>query len=127
MPVWLDRGPLGSRLFHNRARSRRGPAAVPDEAPHRIELGLLNNMSDSAFEQTERQIIKLLHAGGVDDAVRLKLYALPGVPRDDWGRRHLSRLHYHGADELWNSNLDALIMTGAEPRDARIETGTLLA
>ena len=72
--------------------------------------------------------LKLLHAAASDRfAVRLKVYALPGVPRQDWGRRHLSRLHYQGADELWNSNLDALIITGEEPRTALFETGSLLA
>jgi homoserine O-succinyltransferase len=122
MPVWLDRGPLGSRLFTSERQARPGePSQFPDEAQDRIELGLLNNMSDSALEQTERQILKLLHAASGGLPVRLKLYALPAVPRQDWGRRHLSRLHYQGADELWNSNLDALIVTGAEPRTADLK------
>jgi homoserine O-succinyltransferase len=122
MPVWLDSGPLGARLFTTERQIRaEQPSQFPDEAPNRIELGLLNNMSDSALEQTERQILKLLHAASDRLPVRLKLYALPGVPRQDWGRRHLSRLHYQGADELWNSNLDALIITGAEPRTADLK------
>jgi homoserine O-succinyltransferase/O-acetyltransferase len=119
MPVWLDRGPLGSRLFTTDQQIRTDePSKFPHEAHDRIELGLLNNMSDAALEQTERQILKLLHAASDGLVVRLGLYALPSVAREDWGRRHLSRLHYKGIDDLWNSNLDGLIITGAEPRTA---------
>ena len=122
MPVWLDSGPLGCRLFTTDQQNR---AAAPSKIDHQdrdgIELGLLNNMSDSALEQTERQILKLLHAASDGLAVRLRLYALPGVPREDWGRKHLSRLYYYGADDLWNSHLDGLIVTGAEPRTADLK------
>ena len=37
---------------------------------------------------------------------------------EEWGRKHLSRLNYYGVGDLWNSNLDGLIVTGAEPRSA---------
>ena len=118
MPVLLDSGPLGSRLFAATERDRgKVPPDFRSNDPRCVDIGLINNMSDSALEQTERQIMKLLDAAAGDDAlVRLKLYALPDVPRGEWGRKHLSRLHYFGVEDLWNSNLDALIVTGAEPR-----------
>lgn len=123
MPVWLDSGPLGCRLFtidQNPAEER----SIPNNRRDRIELGLLNNMSDSALEQTERQILKLLHAASDRLIIRLRLYALSTVPREDWGRKHLSRLHYHNAEDLWDTALDGLIITGAEPRTSDLKQET---
>ena len=61
----------------------------------------------------------LLGAAAEGLEVRLKLYALPEVPRTDWGRRHLSRF-YAGTSELWDSRLDGLIVTGTEPRSPNL-------
>ncbi len=117
MPVWLDSGPLGCRLFATDQTARTEELSkFPYDEGDRIEIGLLNNMADSALEQTERQILKLLHAASSGMAVRLRLYALPSVLREEWGRKHLSRMHYLNSADLWNSELDGLIITGAEPR-----------
>ena len=116
MPVLLDSGPLGYRLFAAAEHLRgKTPPHFREGDANCIELGLINNMPDSALEQTERQILKLLDAAADDILVRLKLYALPDVPRKDWGQKHLARLHYYGVNDLWNSRLDGLIVTGAEP------------
>jgi homoserine O-succinyltransferase/O-acetyltransferase len=117
MPVLLDNGPHGSRLYAAAEHLRgKEPPKFREEDASCIEIGLINNMPDSALEQTERQILRLLDAAANDLVVRLKLYALPDVPREDWGRKHLSRMHYRGVDDLWNSRLDGLIITGNEPR-----------
>jgi len=80
-----------------------------------IEIGLVNNMPDAALEATERQFRALLDAAATSGmVVRLKLFALPDVPRGEAGRRHLSR--YSDIGDLWNSRLDGLIVTGTEPR-----------
>jgi len=122
MPVWLDNGPLGCRLFVTDQKMRtEEPPRFPHEDRNYIEIGLLNNMSDSALEQTERQILKLLHAASDGLNIRLRLYALPTMPREDSGERHLSRLQYRNTEELWNSTLDGLIITGAEPRTADLK------
>lgn len=117
MPVLLDSGPCGRRLFAPTEQAH--PTEIPAfrvSDPHCIELGLVNNMPDLALEQTERQILKLLHDAAGDLVVCLRLYALPDVPRGELGQRHLSRLHYRDIDELWNSRLDGVVITGAEPR-----------
>ncbi len=99
MPVLMDRGPSG-----------------PLPAPERfLEVGLVNNMPDAALESTERQFLELLHAAAQDIPVRLRLFALPHVPRAEAGRRHLDA-SYSGIADLWNCRLDALIVTGTEPR-----------
>ena len=122
MPVWLDSGPAGCRLFTTDPAGRpSAQMSFPNDPRKRIEIGLLNNMADSALEQTERQVLKLLHAASAGLAVRLRLYALPSVPRQDWGRKHLSRLHYFDPEELWKSDLDGFIVTGAEPRTSDLK------
>ncbi len=97
------------------------PTPIDDDRRVKIDVGLINNMPDSALEQTERQILKLLHAASADLAVRVKLYALTDVPRSEFGRQHLRRMNYFSASTLWNSSLDCLIITGAEPRTANLK------
>jgi homoserine O-succinyltransferase/O-acetyltransferase len=85
-----------------------------------IELGLVNNMPDSALESTERQFCSLITAAAGTVPVRLRLFALPEVPRGEVGRAHL-RAAYAPIDELWTSRLDGLIVTGTEPRAASLK------
>src|SRR6202521_3365457 len=80
-----------------------------------IEIALINNMPDAALESTERQFVALLDAAAGPLPVRLTLYALPQVPRTDWGRSWLAN-RYSDIDELWGRSLDAVIVTGTEPR-----------
>jgi len=83
-----------------------------------IDIGLVNNMPDAALEATERQFRTLLAAATDGVVVRLRLFALPGVPRSDAARRHLDS--YSDLAELWSSRLDGLIVTGAEPRQPNL-------
>jgi homoserine O-succinyltransferase len=80
-----------------------------------LRIGLVNNMSDSALEGTERQFTALLTAAGSDPSVTLIPYYLPEVRRSDCGRRHVEERYFNVA-ELWDAELDALIITGAEPQ-----------
>jgi homoserine O-succinyltransferase len=100
MPVLMDRGPSGSAL-------RPAPGRF-------LELGLVNNMPDAALESTERQFLSLLREAAGDIPVRLRLFALPDVPRTDAGRQHL-RSSYGSIDDLLSSRLDGLMVTGTEP------------
>jgi homoserine O-succinyltransferase len=101
MPVLMDSRP-----------SRNG---VPPEPGRFLEVGLINNMPDAALESTERQFLEILRAAADDVPVRLRLFALPDVPRTDSGRAHLAG-GYCSIDDLWHSRLDGLIVTGTEPR-----------
>ena len=80
-----------------------------------IDIGLVNNMPDAALKATERQFLTLLDAAADGMVVRLTFYTLPDVPRTDAGRRHVST-SYSGVDDLWDSHLDGLIVTGTEPK-----------
>jgi homoserine O-succinyltransferase/O-acetyltransferase len=74
-------------------------------------------MPDAAMEATVRQFLALLGAADDGVVIHLKLFSMPGVPSSDWRRQHLSA-HYLDFDDLWNTRLDGLIVTGTEPRAA---------
>jgi homoserine O-succinyltransferase len=102
-------------------RLSRPDAVEPDERC--LVIGLVNNMPDAALQATERQFVALLGAAAGDDVdVLLRPFALPEVPRTEWGREYVERA-YAGIEELWDSRLAGLIVTGTEPRspDLRAE------
>ena len=79
-----------------------------------VRIAFVNNMPDSALEDTELQFFELLETASTGIPVCLKLYSLPGIPRGDRGERHLDSFYYNIHD-LWDSRFDSLIMTGTEP------------
>jgi len=85
-----------------------------------MNVGLVNNMPDSALVSTERQLVNLLNASAGRMPVHLRLYTLPRIPRDDWGRQYIAR-HYFELDDLWGRDLDGIIVTGTEPRARSLE------
>src|SRR5271155_2325030 len=82
-----------------------------------VRIAFVNNMPDSALEDTEIQFFELLEAAAGDIPVRLKLHSLSGVPRGERGQQHLSGF-YFGTDDLLNDRFDGVIMTGTEPRQS---------
>jgi len=79
-----------------------------------VKIAFINNMPDPALEDTEMQFFELLNAVADDVPVHVKLYSLPGIPRGERGRQHLSDFYFN-FDDLWNSRFDAVIVTGTEP------------
>ena len=90
------------------------------QSPGCIEIGLVNNMPDTALKSTEAQFAALLEAAAGDLPVRLRLFTLPLVPRSARGELHLGA-SYLGLRDFWDSRLDALIVTGTEPRAAALD------
>jgi homoserine O-succinyltransferase/O-acetyltransferase len=116
MPILMDLNSHDHHLFRGEENDRA--VALPASAKATaggVNIGLINNMPDSALISTERQLFELLNAAAGKLPVRLRLYALPMVPRTDWGREYISRF-YSTVDDLWESDLDGLIVTGAEPQ-----------
>jgi homoserine O-succinyltransferase len=112
MPVVLERGALGPNF---RLRDGvRSPPADPGRNDGAIEIGIVNNMPDAALELTERQFIGLLAAASGRTRVRVRLFALPHIPRGDLARRRLIS-DYEDVGRLWDTRLDGLIVTGMEP------------
>jgi len=115
MPIAIDGGRIPNRLTReNRARSIRSASRQETQA-ERIRIALINNMPDSALEDTEVQFVDLLESAAGDLPVSLKLFSLPKVPRGDAGQQHLNDF-YFGINELLNTRFDGMIMTGTEPR-----------
>jgi homoserine O-succinyltransferase len=84
-----------------------------------LRVALVNNMSDGAFEETERQFSSLLHEGLEGSALELRRFSLPGVPRGEKVQALIAK-GYEDIDQLWRQPLDALVVTGAEPQRAEL-------
>ena len=84
-----------------------------------VNIGLVNNMPDSALIPTERQLFDLLGAAAGKLVIRLHLYTMDSTPRTDWGRDYVHRF-YRGIDDLFDRRLDGIIITGAEPKTDRL-------
>src|SRR6266851_349363 len=95
-------------------------AGKRDDADADLTIGLINNMPDSALETTEQQFTSLIGAAAGSITVRLCLFALAQVPRGEATRQRMQRL-YSDIGALWNTPLDGLIVTGAEPCAADLQ------
>jgi homoserine O-succinyltransferase/O-acetyltransferase len=115
MPVTLNPNPSN----YERQSCTRGLCAKPtaeciERSSRELTIGLINNMPDAALEATERQFLSLLDSASESFSIRLALYSLPGVPRNEAGARHVSNF-YSSVENLWDKQLDGLIVTGREP------------
>ena len=80
-----------------------------------MRVGLVNNMPDGAFEETERQFIRLLCPGTAQSGMQVTRYWMPGIDRGAEVRRKIVQ-RYQPVDTLYAYPPDALIVTGTEPR-----------
>ena len=92
-----------------------------DKAPRRpsLRVGLVNNMPDGALLATERQFATLL-SNATQGSGRLELFHLPSLPRSDAAAQILAQ-NYKPVSDLFHTGIDALIVTGNEPRAARLD------
>jgi len=81
-----------------------------------LRIGFLNMMPDKALLATERQFLRLLASHD-----QLNCYFLPftiaGIEREDEALQHV-QTHYQSFEQIQQSNLDALIITGANVTQA---------
>ncbi len=103
-PSWADRN-----TKRPDAVSKNGRAAVEP-----LRIALVNNMPDSALEDTELQFCELLESASSDLPVRLELFSLPDLARGDRGKQHLEKF-YSPATDLSGRRFDGAIITGTEP------------
>jgi homoserine O-succinyltransferase len=80
-----------------------------------LRIGFVNNMPDTAFEDTYTQFSALIHEGSDASSVELSCFSIPTVPRDAAVLRRAS-VSYEAVDSLYRNPPDALVITGAEPR-----------
>ena len=112
MPLLIESAPLPLVASLRDRRIQRG--AIKDRF-RRLRVALVNNMPDSALSATERQFARLLSEASGEFDVRLTLAALETLPRADETRAAMGE-NYRGLGQLRNAALDAVIVTGAEPR-----------
>lgn len=86
--------------------------------PQAITVGLVNNMPDSAFVDTENQF-RGAAMGANDDGIEFELYTIKEIPRSDKVGALIEE-RYRGLDELWANPPDALIVTGTEPTQVQL-------
>ena len=115
MALLIDGGRIPPRWAE-----KKGLASIMSGVPYEpssqgVRIALVNNMPDAALEDTEMQFLELLDTASGDMPVRLSLHSLPGVPRGERGKQHLEK-HYFDLQDLWHRRIDALIVTGTEPR-----------
>ena len=77
-----------------------------------LHIGFLNMMPDSALQATERQFIRLV--GSCNRIAQFFVYpfSLPELERGADAQAYIDQ-HYHSFEDLCDSGLDALIITGA--------------
>lgn len=84
-----------------------------------LVIGLVNNMPDAALQGTEAQFTRLLQAASGHLPVALRIAYLPEVPRGSEGLGYTTRNYWH-VEQLTGAPLDALIVTGLEPKAANL-------
>jgi homoserine O-succinyltransferase/O-acetyltransferase len=82
-----------------------------------INVGFINNIPDSGFEAVERRFVELLRDAAGDVLVFFRHYTLPEIDRFA-GSKERAKAIYATLDALLSTPLDALIVTGTEPREA---------
>jgi homoserine O-succinyltransferase/O-acetyltransferase len=80
-----------------------------------LTIALVNNMPDSAVEDTESQFFSLLEAAAGSRPVHIYLCHLPEVPRGHQAQDHLQKF-YKPFDQVVGRRFDGAIITGTEPK-----------
>ena len=83
-----------------------------------ITVGLVNNMPDSAFLDTENQF-RGATLGANGSGIEFELYTIKEIPRSEKVAALIEE-RYRGLDELWARPPDALIVTGTEPTQVKL-------
>jgi homoserine O-succinyltransferase/O-acetyltransferase len=118
MPVRLDSRRFTYDRPEGATRAPRKRLSEPSHEP--IRIGFVNSMLESAFKATESQFVSLLDASSEGIAIQLSLYVLPGISIPASNGDHIAS-NYVCVDELWNQELDGLIVTGTEPMTAALK------
>jgi homoserine O-succinyltransferase len=84
-----------------------------------IAVGLINNMGDQALKITERQFGSLVSEAAGDIDVSFRIFALKSTPRSPRALDYINA-RYEPASAAMDGELDALIITGAQPQAGRL-------
>lgn len=87
--------------------------------PPRLRIGLVNNMPDSAYAATERQFETLVREAAGDRPIELVRFHFHATPRSELAAAALA-VRSRPASDIVIAGLDAVIVTGAEPKAAHL-------
>jgi homoserine O-succinyltransferase len=107
MPLIIDGGRVPARWQEKKNCRPGGPSESPANGAESISIAFINNMPDTALEDTEMQFFELLEAAAGDVSVRVKLHSLSGVPRGERGLEHLNNF-YSSSDDLFEQQFDGM-------------------
>ena len=117
MPLYMHGDRIPSHAAAQKYCHPLNFTGVIEERGQLLRLALVNNMPDSALEDTEAQFFELLAGAATDIPVHLELFSLPHVPRGEKAQQHLERF-YKSTDYLIRDSFDGAIITGTEPHES---------
>lgn len=120
MPLIIEGGRVPTRWAERKICNSVGSGERYGAGADDVRIAFVNNMPDSALEDTEMQFFDLLDVASGNIPVRVQIYSLPGVPRSERGQQHLESF-YTSTDGLWDCRFDGVIMTGTEPRQPNLK------
>src|SRR3954464_2166498 len=85
-----------------------------------LHIGLLNMMPDAAFQVTEQQFMRLVGGSSHPAQIFVHPFTVPGLLRSDATLAYISR-HYEDIASIHAAGLDALIVTGANVANPRLD------
>jgi homoserine O-succinyltransferase len=85
-----------------------------------LHVGLLNMMPDAAFQVTEQQFMRLVGGSSQPAHFYIHCFTVPGLVRSAATQAYIGR-HYEDIASLHADGLDALIVTGANVANPRLD------
>jgi homoserine O-succinyltransferase len=85
-----------------------------------LHVGLLNMMPDAAFQVTEQQFMRLVGTSNQIAQFYVHCFTVPGLPRSRATHDYIAA-HYDDLAAIYRDGLDALIVTGANVANPRLE------
>lgn len=96
----------------------------PDRAVHQdirdLHIGVLNMMPDAALQATERQFMRMVGACNRIAQFTIHPFSFVEIPRSAKAQAHIDA-YYDSVEQIKAEGLDALIITGANPAESRLE------
>jgi homoserine O-succinyltransferase len=90
-------------------------ASRANQGRSRVVIAFVNNMPDAALRSCDRQFRSLLQTAQAEFDVDFRGFYCSQIPRSELAVRTF--LHaYRDVSDLWESGVDGLIVTGAEPK-----------
>lgn len=85
-----------------------------------LHVGLLNMMPDAAFQVTEQQFMRLVGSSNHIAQFYVHCFTVPGLPRSEGTQAYIDA-HYESLSSIYADGLDALIITGANVANPRLD------